>query len=185
MVMVAGLTLPQRDPNGFAFAADRAVPRVVVARASGPAQAATIRATDARPQTMQESPAELSSGTEHRKRLPSKKSVMLKLLDMPSVDIHLDPRRVGVLVPPRFKKQPHLALRVGRHAPIPIPDINVQNDFVSFTLSFAGSPFLCHLPWSSIFALVGSDGNGMLWPEDLPPELRKQPPSAYGGSVTP
>jgi hypothetical protein len=42
---------------------------------------------------------------------------------------------------------------------------------MSCTLSFNRSPFYCVVPWSSVFAMVGEDGRGMVWPDDVPQEL--------------
>jgi stringent starvation protein B len=104
-------------------------------------------------------------------RLPPKKDVALALLENSSVFIHLDPRSEEVGVPPWFKRQPRLVLQIGLNMPVPIPDLNLDEDSVSCTLSFNRSPHYCRIPWSSVFALVGEDGRGMVWPDDIPPEV--------------
>ncbi|HEX3596496.1 MAG TPA: ClpXP protease specificity-enhancing factor SspB [Polyangiaceae bacterium] len=106
--------------------------------------------------------------------LPPKKDVMLALLERSSVFIHLDPRREDVRVPAWFKKQPQLVLQVGLNMAVRIPDLDVADDAVSCTLSFSRSPFFCYMPWSAVFALVSEDGKGMLWPNDIPPEVAAQ-----------
>jgi stringent starvation protein B len=106
--------------------------------------------------------------------LPPKKDVMLALLSRSSVFIHLDPRLESVRVPPWFKKQPQLVLQVGLNMAVRIPDLEVQDDAVSCTLSFNRSPFFCYVPWKAVFALVGEDGKGMLWPDDIPKEVAAQ-----------
>jgi stringent starvation protein B len=106
--------------------------------------------------------------------LPPKKDVALALLEGPSIFVHLDPRRPGVVVPKWFLGQPQLVLQVGLNMPIPIPDLKVDDDGVSCTLSFSRSPFWCCIPWSAIYALVGEDGRGMVWPTEVPPELASQ-----------
>ena len=88
--------------------------------------------------------------------------------------MHLDPRDDGVLVPPWLAKQSHLVLEIGLDLPIPIPDLKVDAHGVFGTLSFDGSGFTCHVPWESVFALTESDGQGVLWPEDLPSELQEE-----------
>jgi stringent starvation protein B len=90
------------------------------------------------------------------------------------VFIHLDPRRDGVRVPAWFKKQAQLVLQVGLNMAVNIPDLEVQDDSVSCTLSFSRSPFFCYVPWGAVFALVGEDGKGMLWPDDIPKEVAAQ-----------
>lgn len=85
--------------------------------------------------------------------------------------VYLDPRRDEVSVPPWFRKQPQLVLQFGLQLPVPIPDMRVDEEGVFGTLSFNRQPFLCHIPWSGVFALVGDDGMGMVWEEDLPEEI--------------
>jgi stringent starvation protein B len=111
--------------------------------------------------------------------LPRKKDVAMALLQGPSVFIHLDPRKPEVVVPPYFKKQPQLVLQVGLNMAIAIPDLKVDDDGVTCTLSFNRRQFWCSLPWSAIYALVGEaldgeDMKGMLWPDDVPAEIAAQ-----------
>jgi len=106
--------------------------------------------------------------------LPPKKEVALALLERSSVYVHLDPRQEAVVVPPWFKKQPQLVLQVGLNMPMPIPDLRLDEDGMSCTLSFNRSPFFCVVPWSSVFAMVGDDGRGMVWPDDVPAEVARQ-----------
>jgi stringent starvation protein B len=106
--------------------------------------------------------------------LPPKKEVALALLERGSVHVHLDPRAGGVVVPAWFKRQPQLVLQVGLNMPVPIPDLRVDEDGMSCTLSFNRSPFFCIVPWSAVFAMVGDDSRGMVWPDDVPPEVATQ-----------
>ncbi len=55
-----------------------------------------------------------------------------------------------------------------------IPDLEVGDDGISCTLSFNRSPFWCFMPWTAIYGLVGEDGRGMIWPDDVPSEIAKQ-----------
>jgi stringent starvation protein B len=104
--------------------------------------------------------------------LPPKKEVALALLERSSVFVHLDPRIAAVIVPPGFKKQPQLVLQVGLNMPVPIRDLNLDDDGMTCTLSFNRTPFFCIVPWSSVYAIVGcDDGRGMIWPDDVPPEV--------------
>jgi len=106
--------------------------------------------------------------------LPPKKEVALALLERSSVYIHLDPRRPSVIVPAWFKKQPQLVLQVGTNMPVPIPDLRLDDEGMGCTLSFNRAPFFCVVPWSSVFAIVGDDGRGMVWPDDVPEEVARQ-----------
>jgi stringent starvation protein B len=103
--------------------------------------------------------------------LPPKKEVALALLERSNVDVYLDPRAKGVVVPPQFRKEPRLILKIGLNMPVPIPDLRVDDESMSCTLSFSRSPFYCVVPWSAVFAMVGEDGRGMVWPDDVPQEL--------------
>lgn len=103
--------------------------------------------------------------------LPPKKDVALALLERSNVDIHLDPRAKGVVVPPQFRKEPRLILKIGLNMPVAIPDLRLDDDSMSCTLSFSRTPFYCVVPWPSVFAIVGEDGRGMVWPDDVPQEL--------------
>src|SRR5580692_1158151 len=111
---------------------------------------------------------------------PPKKDVALALLERSSLSVHLDPRPAAVVVPPWFKKQPQLVLQIGLNMPVPIPDLRLDDDGMSCTLSFNRSPFFCAVPWAAVFAMVGEDGRGMVWPDDVPVEVplarQGQPP---------
>jgi hypothetical protein len=113
---------------------------------------------------------------------PPKKEVALALLERSSVYVHLDPRRDAVVVPAWLKKQPQLVLQVGLNMPVPIPDLKVDDDGLSCTLSFNRAPFYCVVPWSSVFAMVGDDGRGVVWPEDVPAEVARQARAADGAA---
>jgi stringent starvation protein B len=122
--------------------------------------------------------------------LPPKKEVALALLERSNdrgIYVHLDPRRPGVTVPPWFKKQPQLVLQIGLNMAIPIPDLRLDDDGMRCTLSFSGSPFYCVVPWSVVFAIVGDDARGMVWPDDVPVEVSRQgaPPRAVETPVRP
>ncbi len=106
---------------------------------------------------------------------PTKRDVMLALLEQSSVYVHLDPRRAGVVVPPQFKRQPQLVLQVGLNLAVAIRDLDVGEEAVGCTLSFNRSPFYCVMPWTSIFGLVGADDQrGRIWPDDVPAEIAAQ-----------
>jgi stringent starvation protein B len=108
--------------------------------------------------------------------LPPKKEVALALLERSKVLVHLDPRKEGVIVPAGFRKQPQLVLEIGLNMPVPIPDLRLDEEGMSCTLSFSRQPFYCVVPWPSVFAMVGDDGRGMVWPDDVPPEIASQAP---------
>jgi hypothetical protein len=103
--------------------------------------------------------------------LPYKRDVANQLLRKGSLFIHLDPRVSDVVVPPWLRHQAQLVLQVGLDMPIPIPDLRVDENGIFGTLSFSRTPFACNVPWSAVFALVGDEGRGMVWPESMPAEI--------------
>ncbi len=107
-------------------------------------------------------------------RLPPKKDVALALLELATVLVHLDPRGEEVGVPAWFKRQPQLVLQIGLNMPKPIPDLAVDEQGISCTLSFSNAPHFCRLPWSAVYALIGANGRGMVWPDDVPKEVAGQ-----------
>lgn len=94
-----------------------------------------------------------------------------QLLRKGSLFVHLDPRVQDVVVPPWLRHQAQLVLQVGLDMPIPIHDLQVNDTGISGTLSFSRTPFTCVMPWNSVFALVGDEGRGMVWPESMPAEI--------------
>ena len=103
--------------------------------------------------------------------LPAKKDVARALLLRGTVFLYLDPRVEGVSVPPWLRNQPQLVLQIGLDMPVPMPDLRVDDEGVYGTLSFQRSPYPCRVAWESVFALTGDDGRGMVWPDDMPPEI--------------
>lgn len=106
--------------------------------------------------------------------LPPKKDVALALLERASVFVHLDPRTETVEVPPWLKGQAQLILQIGLNLAVDIPDLAVDDTGISCTLSFSRRPHYCRVPWAAVYALVGEDGRGMVWPADIPAEVAAQ-----------
>jgi stringent starvation protein B len=105
---------------------------------------------------------------------PPKKDVAFALLEGSDMFVHLDPRAAGVDVPVGFRKQAQLVLHVGMSQPGPTPDLRCDDAGITCTLSFNRQRHFCVIPWSAVFALIGLDGRGMVWPESVPPEVQAQ-----------
>lgn len=103
---------------------------------------------------------------------PSKKDIALALLEQGSIYVHLDPRRDKVVVPQSYRSQPELVLHFGLNMRIPIPDLEVGDEAIAGTLSFARRPFWCWIPWEAVFAIADSERRGAAWAEDAPPEVK-------------
>src|SRR5437868_15484296 len=72
---------------------------------------------------------------------PSKKEVMLALLDRAEARVHLDARHAEVRLPERFRGEPHLRLDYGYGFEPPIPDLTIDDEGISATLSFNRQPY--------------------------------------------
>src|ERR1051325_8691680 len=81
-------------------------------------------------------------------------------------------RRSEVSVPPRFRADPSLVLRFGYNLTPAIADLAVDERAISGTLTFAGQPFHCVLPWTAVYAaMVEGEQRGTVWPEDVPEDV--------------
>jgi stringent starvation protein B len=102
---------------------------------------------------------------------PSKHEAFLALLREGWTSLHLDARRAGVVVPVHLRGEGHLVLQYGNDLPIPIPDLQVDDFGVIATLSFARSPQYTVVPWSAVYVVASDDGRGVLYHEDVPPDV--------------
>src|ERR1041384_3892865 len=102
---------------------------------------------------------------------PSKQDAFLALLREGWTSLHLDARRAGVAVPVHLKGEGHLVLQYGHNLPIPIPDLQVDENGVTATLSFARSPHRTVVPWSAVYVIASEDGRGVLYNEDVPRDV--------------
>jgi hypothetical protein len=56
----------------------------------------------------------------------------------------------------------------------------VDDEAIAGTLTFAGQPFRCVLPWTAVYAaMVEGEQRGTVWPEDVPEDV------LTGGGETP
>jgi stringent starvation protein B len=122
---------------------------------------------------------------------PSKREVILALLERAEARVHLDARRPGVVLPPRFLGQAHLRLDYGYGFTPPIPDLVIDDEGIHATLSFNRQPFTTFVPWSAVYLIADFDGNGAVWQEDIPSDLKIEqdaggaPPSAQPAAEPP
>ena len=121
---------------------------------------------------------------------PTKREVMLALLERAEARVHLDARRPGVELPARFLGQAHLRLDYGYGFTPPIPDLVIDDHGIRATLSFNRVPFQTFVPWSAVYLIADFDGNGAVWQEDIPSDLKIEqdaggsPPSAQPATTT-
>ena len=103
-------------------------------------------------------------------KMEEKKTKLLGALDKGMVQVHLDARRPGVLVPAKFRDDFHLVLNLSyRFDP---PDLAVSDWGVRQTLSFGGSRFTVGVPWSAIYAIASHMSRDFfMFPNDMPDEV--------------
>ncbi len=103
---------------------------------------------------------------------PDKRRTLEALLSRGPVLVHVDARRAEVAVPPRFRADPSLVLRFGYTLSPAITDLEVDDNAISGTLTFGGSPFRVVLPWTAVYAaMVEGEQRGTVWPEDVPEDV--------------
>src|SRR5689334_4482136 len=103
---------------------------------------------------------------------PDKRRTLEALLARGPVLVHVDARRSEVAVPARFRADASLVLRFGHNLEPAITDLTVDDEAISGTLTFAGQPFRCVLPWSAVYAaMVEGEQRGTVWPEDVPEDV--------------
>lgn len=102
---------------------------------------------------------------------PSKQQAFLALLREGWTSLHLDARRVGVVVPDSLRREPHLVLQYGHDLPIPIPDLEIDDYGVRATLSFSRTAHRTVVPWSAVYVVACDDGRGILYSEDVPQDV--------------
>lgn len=103
---------------------------------------------------------------------PPKKDLMLALLTESIVQVHLDGRAKGVALPEGLRANPRVVLDIGYDMPVPIIDLEVDDQGIHCTLSFQREPFSCRIPWAAVYCIIDAEQRGAVYVEDMPPELR-------------
>lgn len=110
--------------------------------------------------------------------LPSKEAVVLKLLEEGDTMLCLDARHEGVAVPRKHVQNPALRLILNLNFPRPI---EVTAEGVSAHLSFGGRRFHCYIPMDALWAAFNPQTmQGMMWPENMPPEVQAEMATPQG-----
>ena len=118
---------------------------------------------------------------------PDKRRTLETLLTRGPVLVHVDARRAEVSVPTRFRADASLVLRFGYSLSPAIADLTVDEEAIGGTLTFAGQPFRCVLPWTAVYAaMVEGEQRGTVWPEDVPEDVlsgTSEPPAAASPAI--
>ncbi len=86
----------------------------------------------------------------------------------------------------RVRADPGLVLRFGYNLNPAIGDLTVDDEAIAGTLTFAGQPFRCILPWTAVYAAsVEGEQRGTVWPEDVPEDVLTGSNEAVGPTATP
>ncbi len=101
----------------------------------------------------------------------NKLQVARAILQRGSLYIHVCPlhNSFDVQLPLRCMQNRHVVLNVGYDMAKPIPDLQLNEKGMSGTLSFAGTPFFCVVPWECVVALGDERGLGVSFDEEMVP----------------
>ena len=100
-----------------------------------------------------------------------KREALEALLKTTWAYLHVDGRMSGVDLPD-WLREPAVKLQLGYDMPLPIPDLRIDDEGVVATLSFRRIPHRCVLPWSAVYAVTDLDGQGVMFPADVPAEVQ-------------
>jgi hypothetical protein len=124
------------------------------------------------PERDPEKTLEAGEGTDDDGALPPKREVFLHLLREGSVFVHLDARKAGVMLPSWLLGEMHVVLEYGYDLAVPITDLVADPVGIAATLSFRREPHRAMVPWTAVFGITTQEGGGLLWPEEIPPEVK-------------
>ncbi len=103
-----------------------------------------------------------------------KKQIFSLLLENDSVFVHIAGTHPSVVVPAHLHGKDQVVLQLGFNMPVPINDLEYNDEGVAATLSFKGKPGYCFVPWDAVFALVGEDGKGKVWDREMPASVKEE-----------
>jgi len=99
-------------------------------------------------------------------QIPGKRELLESLLEQGMVMVRLNSNAEGVNVPPQLRNDEQLGLNLSYRFQGPL---FIHDEGIEATLSFAGVPYACTLPFSAVYALVSHhSGAGYFFPEDAP-----------------
>ncbi len=103
--------------------------------------------------------------------IATKQQYFATLLDAGVAQLRLDARVPGVVVPQHLSQDLALALNFSYR--YQIDDFEFDDQRVIASLSFAGTPLRCEIPWLAVYAIADLQGRGQVWPHDVPLELQR------------
>ncbi|MSP63248.1 MAG: hypothetical protein EXR72_23485 [Myxococcales bacterium] len=107
--------------------------------------------------------------------METKKDILLALLRTSSAFLQLDARAEGVMLPDFLMGERGVVLQLAYDFAIPIPDLAIDDEGVTATLSFRRVPFCCRVPWRAVYAITDGAERRAVFPEDMPGDLSVPP----------
>ena len=103
-----------------------------------------------------------------QERSKEKFKIIDELLTQEHVLVHINTRSEGVVIPAHLTKQNTVTLKLSRmfRRPVEITEAEITAD-----LLFNGSYFQCVIPWAGIWGATSAEGEGRVWPDDIPEDL--------------
>ena len=92
------------------------------------------------------------------------------LLAKGAMRVYLDPKRPGVVVPPRFREDIRVVFVFGSD----VADTKLEDESLSGTLSLEGQRTAVRIPWPAVYALTSDQddvASGGVWEESVPEPL--------------
>lgn len=106
----------------------------------------------------------------------TKREVIEKLLEEGMVLVTLDSRAAGVRVPSHLCGDAQLRLNLSYRFGLPM---EIDDEGISATLTFAGEPFACRIPWNTIYLVMSHvTTQPVLFPADVPSDGGDAPKAA-------
>lgn len=106
----------------------------------------------------------------------AKADVVINWIGHGPLRVQFDATREGVVVPRHLQGKVDLVFEIGLDMPRPIPDLKIDEDGISGTLSFGGYGLIyCYVPWAAVFGVSSIVSDAVaVWLNDAPGEVQRR-----------
>lgn len=106
----------------------------------------------------------------------TKADVVINWIGHGPLRVQFDTTREGVVVPRHLQGKIDVVFEIGLDLPISIPDLKIDEDGISATLSFGGYGLIpCFVPWAAVFGVSSIDSDAVaMWLNDAPGEIQRR-----------
>lgn len=106
----------------------------------------------------------------------AKADVVINWIGHGPLRVQFDATREGVVVPQHLQHKVDLVFEIGLDMPRPIPDLKIDQDGISATLSFGGYGLIpCCIPWAAVFGVSSIVSDAVaVWLNDAPGEVQRR-----------